>query len=69
MAGTLAIQHGPIPAGSWPAMTMTFKSAPPALLSGLKVRQTIGFETTVQGRVLRFDLSRVVYAGRPLIFP
>ena len=48
-AGTLTIQHGPIPAVSWPAMTMTFKATPPALLTGLKVGQTIGFDTTVRG--------------------
>jgi Cu(I)/Ag(I) efflux system protein CusF len=48
-AGTLTIQHGPIPAVSWPAMTMTFKAKPPALLTGLKVGQTIGFDTTVLG--------------------
>jgi Cu(I)/Ag(I) efflux system protein CusF len=48
-AGTLTIQHGPIPAVSWPAMTMSFKATPPALLTGLKVGQTIGFDTTVRG--------------------
>lgn len=29
-------KHGPIPAVSWPAMTMTFKAKPSALLKGLK---------------------------------
>ena len=48
-AGTLTIQHGPIPAVSWPAMTMTFKAKPVSLLMGLKVGQTIGFDTTVRG--------------------
>jgi Cu(I)/Ag(I) efflux system protein CusF len=48
-AGTLTIQHGPIPAVSWPAMTMTFKATPPTLLSGLKVGESIGFDTTVRG--------------------
>ena len=48
-AGTLTIQHGPIPAVSWPAMTMTFKATPPTLLSGLKFGETIGFDTTVRG--------------------
>jgi Cu(I)/Ag(I) efflux system protein CusF len=48
-AGTLTIQHGPIPAVSWPAMTMTFKAKPATLLKGLKVGQTIGFDTTVRG--------------------
>jgi Cu(I)/Ag(I) efflux system protein CusF len=48
-AGTLTIQHGPIPAVSWPAMTMTFKAKPAKLLTGLKVGETIGFDTTVRG--------------------
>jgi Cu(I)/Ag(I) efflux system protein CusF len=30
-------------------MTMTFKATPPALLTGLKVGETIGFDTTVRG--------------------
>ena len=45
----LTIQHGPIPAVAWPAMTMTFRATPPALLTGLKVGQTIGFDVTVRG--------------------
>ena len=48
-ARTLTIQHGPIPAVGWPAMTMTFTAKPAALLKGLKVGQTIGFDTTVRG--------------------
>jgi Cu(I)/Ag(I) efflux system protein CusF len=47
-AGTVTLQHGPIPAVSWPAMTMTFK-AKPALLKGLKVGQTIDFDCDVKG--------------------
>ena len=58
-AGTLTIQHGPIQAISWPAMTMTFKAKPANLLSGLKVGQTIGFDTTVHG------MSADVTAVRP----
>jgi Cu(I)/Ag(I) efflux system protein CusF len=57
--GTLTIQHGPIPGVGWPAMTMTFKATPPALLKGLKVGQTIGFDTTVRG------MSAEVTAIRP----
>jgi Cu(I)/Ag(I) efflux system protein CusF len=48
-AGTLTSQHGPIPGVGWPAMTMTFKARPPALVKGLRVGQTIGFDTTVSG--------------------
>ena len=48
-AGTLTVQHGPIPAVGWPAMTMTFKAKPPTLLKGLKVGQSISFDCTVRG--------------------
>lgn len=48
-AGTLTIRHGPIPAVGWPAMTMTFKAAPPALLRGVQVGRTIGFDVRIRG--------------------
>ena len=48
-AGTLTLQHGPIPGVGWPAMTMTFKATPATLVKGLKVGQTIGFDVTVRG--------------------
>ena len=48
-AGTLTIQHGPIPGVGWPAMTMTFKVKPATLLNGLKVGETIGFDASVRG--------------------
>ncbi len=57
-AGSVTLQHGPIPAVSWPAMTMTFK-AKPALLKGLKVGQTIDFDCDVMG------MSAEVTAVRP----
>jgi Cu(I)/Ag(I) efflux system protein CusF len=47
--GTVTIQHGPIPAVGWPAMTMTFKATPVALLHGLKVGEHIGFDAKVMG--------------------
>jgi Cu(I)/Ag(I) efflux system protein CusF len=40
--GLVTLQHGPIAALSWPAMTMAFK-ADPALLKGLKVGQQVSF--------------------------
>jgi Cu(I)/Ag(I) efflux system protein CusF len=58
-ARTLTIQHGPIPAVGWPAMTMTFKAKPAKLLAGLKVGETIGFDTTVRG------MAAAVTAVRP----
>jgi Cu(I)/Ag(I) efflux system protein CusF len=39
---SITLQHGPIAALNWPAMTMAFK-ADPALLSGLKVGQQVRF--------------------------
>ncbi len=48
-AGTVTIQHGPIPAVGWPAMTMTFKATPVALLHGLKVGEKISFGAKVMG--------------------
>lgn len=43
--GAITLQHGPIQALGWPAMTMPFRAAP-ELLSGLKVGQSVAF--TVQ---------------------
>ncbi|HKR88006.1 MAG TPA: copper-binding protein [Phenylobacterium sp.] len=43
-AGTVTIHHGPIAALGWPAMTMSFKAAPDALLvakSGQAVKFTL----------------------------
>ncbi|WP_168075644.1 copper-binding protein [Caulobacter sp. SSI4214] len=39
-AGSITLQHGPIPALGWPAMTMAFK-ADPALLKTVKVGQQV----------------------------
>lgn len=43
-AGKVTLQHGPIPTVGWPAMTMTFKAVPAAILEGLKVGQKVEFE-------------------------
>jgi len=58
-AGTLTIQHGPIPGVGWPAMTMTFKASPATLLKGLKVGQTIGFDATVRGAAAEVTAVRL----------
>lgn len=42
-AGTVALDHGPIPAAKWPAMTMNFK-ADPALLAGVAVGDKVEFD-------------------------
>lgn len=43
-AGTVTIQHGPIAAIEWPAMTMAFKAEPPALLDTVKVGDRVAFD-------------------------
>lgn len=41
-AGTITIQHAPIPALKWPAMVMPFKAAP-EVLQGFKTGQKVVF--------------------------
>jgi Cu(I)/Ag(I) efflux system protein CusF len=48
-AGKITIKHGAIPAVGWPAMTMMFKATPPALLRGVRVGQTVGFDVRTRG--------------------
>ena len=48
-AGTLTLDHQPIPGVGWPAMTMTFRATPPSLLSGLKPGDKVGFSVRVEG--------------------
>jgi len=48
-AGTVTIKHGPIPSAGWPAMTMTFRANPTALLSAMSVGQTIAFDMKAVG--------------------
>ncbi len=43
-AGTLSLNHGPVPTLKWPAMTMEFKAANASLLTGLKPGQAVRFE-------------------------
>ena len=45
-AGTVTIDHAPMPEVGWPAMTMTFK-ADPALLAGVAEGDKVAFELTV----------------------
>jgi Cu(I)/Ag(I) efflux system protein CusF len=47
--GTVTIQHGPIAALNWPAMTMTFKARPPSLLHGITVGQSVKFKLMKMG--------------------
>ena len=47
-AGTITLDHGPIPEAKWPAMTMAFK-ADPALLKTVKVDQNVTFMVKTDG--------------------
>lgn len=43
-AGTITINHAPIEALSWPAMTMQFTAENPATLQGIAVGDSVSFE-------------------------
>lgn len=47
-AGSVTLQHGPIAALNWPAMTMAFE-ADPALLKTVKVGQQVNFTVKTGG--------------------
>jgi Cu(I)/Ag(I) efflux system membrane fusion protein len=57
--GALTLEHEPIPALKWPAMTMEFEVDNPAILQGLKPGQAVGFE------MAKKDGDFVVTAIRP----
>lgn len=43
-AGTVTLNHGPIAAIEWPAMTMQFTAEDPAMLQGVEVGDAVTFE-------------------------
>ncbi|TAL31254.1 MAG: copper-binding protein [Phenylobacterium sp.] len=47
-AGTITVDHAPIPEAEWPAMTMGFK-ATPALAQSVKVGDKVAFDLKLQG--------------------
>ncbi|WP_189338634.1 copper-binding protein [Sphingobium sp. SCG-1] len=47
-AGTITLNHGPIPEAKWPAMTMAFKAAP-AITDAAKVGEEVDFDLTLTG--------------------
>lgn len=49
VAGTLKINHGPVPSLSWPAMTMDFSVSDKNLLNNIKSGQQIEFEFVERG--------------------
>ncbi|MDP3852405.1 copper-binding protein [Phenylobacterium sp.] len=48
-AGTVTLDHEPIPEANWPAMTMAFKATPPALLDTVKVGDKVAFDLKLAG--------------------
>lgn len=47
-AGTITLDHGPIPEAKWPAMTMAFKAAP-AITDAVKVGDKVDFDLALTG--------------------
>jgi Cu/Ag efflux protein CusF len=47
-AGTITLNHGPIPEAKWPAMTMAFKAAP-GITDAAKVGEKVDFDLTLTG--------------------
>jgi Cu(I)/Ag(I) efflux system protein CusF len=48
-AGAVTIQHGPVAALKWPAMTMTFKASNPELLQGVSIGEAVKFQLMQMG--------------------
>ena len=46
-AGTITVDHGPIPEAGWPAMTMGFKAAP-ELAQSVKPGDKVAFDLTLK---------------------
>lgn len=47
-AGTITLDHGPIAAANWPAMTMVFKASP-TLLDSVAVGDEVTFDLKLEG--------------------
>lgn len=43
-AGTVTLNHGPIAAVEWPAMTMQFTAEEPSILQGIEVGDSVTFQ-------------------------
>ncbi len=63
-AGTITLDHAPVPALQWPRMTMAFQLAQPTLAKGLKPGDAVQFRFRQQGdEYLVTDIRRA--GGRP----
>lgn len=47
-AGTITLEHGPIPEANWPAMTMAFK-ADPVLIESVNIGEQVDFDLRLEG--------------------
>ncbi|MBI1196231.1 MAG: copper-binding protein [Phenylobacterium sp.] len=47
-AGTITLDHGPIPEANWPAMTMAFKVSP-TIVGQVKTGETVDFDLKMEG--------------------
>ncbi len=63
---SVTLSHQPVPAIGWPAMTMTFKLADPALANGIKVgdRVAFGFDQPPAGPTVH-RMSKATAPGSP----
>ncbi|MBX3562670.1 MAG: efflux RND transporter periplasmic adaptor subunit [Sphingomonas sp.] len=59
---TVTIEHGPIPALNWPAMTMTFAVREPAMLRGLARGDRVAFAVRPQPEGGAYVLERIAQA-------
>jgi Cu/Ag efflux protein CusF len=59
--GMITIQHQAIASIHWPAMTMTFKAAPPSLLNSVKVGEKVHFTLHPAGK----DSTVTAIAAQP----
>ena len=56
--GTVTIEHGPIAALKWPAMTMKMTANPRALLKGVSVGQSVKFRLMQMGNTTEVTAIR-----------
>lgn len=56
-AGTVTLEHGPIPEVGWPAMTMAFKASPEVIASAT-VGDRVEFDIAVNGAASRITTLR-----------
>jgi Cu(I)/Ag(I) efflux system membrane fusion protein len=63
-AGSISLNHGPVPTLKWPAMTMEFQVANASLLTGLKAGQAVRFEF-VERQPGEYVVTAITKTGAP----